>query len=96
VLINVQVMRCEAQGLRVDIFALAVVMWECLTGSIPWKDMEMVQIILKVSHENNNFVMPPPGRPHIDDNHRANAPHGWASRSSYLADEPPDYNERCR
>jgi hypothetical protein len=41
-------MRCEAQGLRVDVFALAVVMWECLTGETPWKNMEMVQIILKV------------------------------------------------
>jgi hypothetical protein len=36
--------------MRVDIYSAAIVMWEVLTGAIPWKGMDIVQIIHQVMH----------------------------------------------
>lgn len=41
-------MQSQPQGMRVDIYSVAIVMWELLTGEIPWKGMDIVQIIQQV------------------------------------------------
>jgi len=72
-----EVMQSKPQGLRVDLYSVGVVMWEVLTGTIPWKDMDVVQIIQKVTHHANEVQRPPPGRPPIEQMHRMNAPCGY-------------------
>jgi serine/threonine protein kinase len=43
-----EVMLTQPQGMKVDIYSAAIVMWEILTGAIPWKGMDIVQIIHQV------------------------------------------------
>jgi hypothetical protein len=72
-----EVMHCQAQGLRVDIYSVGIILWEMMTGVIPWKDMDYVQIIQRVTHQANEKTRPPPGRPAIDNKHRAVSPDGY-------------------
>lgn len=64
-----EVMLTQPQGMRVDIYSAAIVMWEILTGSIPWKGMDIVQIIHQVTQDANKTQKPPPGRPRLDAQH---------------------------
>ena len=72
-----EVMHCKPQGLRVDMYSVGIVMWEILTGTIPWKDMDYVQIIQRVTHSSNETQRPPPGRPPVDEVYRSYAPSGY-------------------
>lgn len=72
-----EVMHCKPQGLRVDMYSVGIVMWEVMTGVIPWKDMDYVQIIQRVTHQANDTSRPPPGRPPMDNMYRAVAPSGY-------------------
>jgi hypothetical protein len=74
-----EVMHCKPQGLRVDIYSVGIVMWEVMAGVIPWKDMDYVQIIQRVTHQANDSTRPPPGRPPVDNMFRAVAPSGFIS-----------------
>lgn len=72
-----EVMQSKPQGLRVDMYSVGVVMWEMMTGVIPWKGMDYVQIIQRVTHQINETQRPPPGRPAIEHQYRAQAPSGF-------------------
>jgi len=72
-----EVMQSKPQGLRVDMYSVGVVMWEMMTGVIPWKGMDYVQIIQRVTHPINETQRPPPGRPAIEDQYRKQAPSGF-------------------
>ena len=86
-----EVMHCQPQSLRVDIYAVGVIMWEMMTGVIPWKELDYVQIIQRVTHPSNETELIPPGRPKIDNVYRSLAPSGyihlledcWAQESRY-------------
>ena len=66
-----EVMHCQPQSLRVDIYAVGVIMWEMMTGVIPWKELDYVQIIQRVTHPSNATELIPPGRPKIDNVYRS-------------------------
>jgi serine/threonine protein kinase len=53
-----QVMQSQPQGMRVDIYSVGIVMWELLTGEIPWKGMDIVQIIQQVSVFSDIIPLP--------------------------------------
>uniref|UniRef100_A0A7S0ESI0 Protein kinase domain-containing protein n=1 Tax=Hanusia phi TaxID=3032 RepID=A0A7S0ESI0_9CRYP len=72
-----EVMLTQPQGMRVDIYSVGIVMWEVLTGAIPWKGMDIVQIIHQVTQEANKTQKPPPGRPPVDNMHLLCAPLGY-------------------
>ena len=72
-----EVMRSQPQGMRVDIYSAGIVMWEILTGCIPWKGMDLVQVIHQVTQESNRVQKPPPGRPRIVPQHMHSAPPGY-------------------
>ena len=44
-----EVMLTQPQGMKVDIYSAAIIMWEILTGSIPWRGLDIVQIIHQVT-----------------------------------------------
>lgn len=72
-----EVMLSQPQGMRVDIYSAAIVMWEILTGCIPWKGMDIVQIIHQVTQEANKTMKPPPGRPRLEQQHVLSALPGY-------------------
>eukprot|EP00291_Cryptomonas_curvata_P019788 CAMPEP_0172156156 /NCGR_PEP_ID=MMETSP1050-20130122/3032_1 /TAXON_ID=233186 /ORGANISM="Cryptomonas curvata, Strain CCAP979/52" /LENGTH=484 /DNA_ID=CAMNT_0012825149 /DNA_START=314 /DNA_END=1764 /DNA_ORIENTATION=- len=73
-----EVMKSQPQGMRVDVYSLAIVMWELLSGQIPWKGMDIVQIIQQVTEKANEVKgRPPPGRPAINHLHYQSAPPGY-------------------
>ena len=72
-----EVMFCQPQSLRVDIYSVGVIMWEMMTGVIPWKELDYVQIIQRVTHPSNDTELVPPGRPKIDHVYRTLAPSGY-------------------
>ena len=72
-----EVMHCKPQGLRVDTYSMGIVMWEMMAGAVPWRQMDYVQIIQRVTHSDNETQRPPPGRPPIESMHRALAPSGY-------------------
>lgn len=49
-----EVMLVKPHGMRIDSYSVGIVMWEMLTGAIPWKGMDIVQIIHQV---HSSFVL---------------------------------------
>ena len=72
-----EVMLTQPQGMRVDIYSVAIVMWEILTGAIPWKGLDIVQIIHQVTQDANRTQKPPPGRPRLEAQHIQSSPTGY-------------------
>eukprot|EP00286_Rhodomonas_abbreviata_P026118 CAMPEP_0181297504 /NCGR_PEP_ID=MMETSP1101-20121128/5275_1 /TAXON_ID=46948 /ORGANISM="Rhodomonas abbreviata, Strain Caron Lab Isolate" /LENGTH=1295 /DNA_ID=CAMNT_0023402445 /DNA_START=231 /DNA_END=4118 /DNA_ORIENTATION=+ len=72
-----EVMLSQPHGMRIDVYSVGLVMWEILTGAIPWKGMDIVQIIQQVTQKSNETVKPPPGRPPVDHIHLQSAPQGF-------------------
>jgi len=72
-----EIMQSLPQSMRVDLYSVAVVMWEVLTGQIPWFGMDIVQIIQQVTMKANETHFPPPGRPQLQNHHVLSAPVGY-------------------
>mmetsp|Transcript_15878 Transcript_15878/g.31325 ORF Transcript_15878/g.31325 Transcript_15878/m.31325 type:complete len:475 (+) Transcript_15878:122-1546(+) len=72
-----EVMQSQPQGMRVDIYSVGIVMWELLTGEVPWFGMNLVQIIQRVTMKANETTVPPPGRPQLQTHHALAAPVGY-------------------
>jgi sterile alpha motif and leucine zipper-containing kinase AZK len=92
-----EVMLSEPHDNRADIYSLGIVLWEVLTGRIPWKGMDIVHIIQQVTQEINLKEAVPSGRPEISTAHAEHAPRGyielmqeaWAQRPQNRCATPP-------
>mmetsp|Transcript_35993 Transcript_35993/g.92015 ORF Transcript_35993/g.92015 Transcript_35993/m.92015 type:complete len:966 (-) Transcript_35993:293-3190(-) len=72
-----EIMQSLPQSMRVDMYSVGIVMWEVLTGQIPWFGMDIVQIIQQVTLKANETQFPPPGRPPLQNHHVRSAPVGY-------------------
>mmetsp|Transcript_25344 Transcript_25344/g.63936 ORF Transcript_25344/g.63936 Transcript_25344/m.63936 type:complete len:1095 (+) Transcript_25344:103-3387(+) len=72
-----EIMQSLPQSMRVDMYSVGIVMWELLTGLIPWAGMDIVQIIQQVTMKVNDTQFPPPGRPKLSNQHVLMAPVGF-------------------
>mmetsp|Transcript_46453 Transcript_46453/g.109131 ORF Transcript_46453/g.109131 Transcript_46453/m.109131 type:complete len:1208 (-) Transcript_46453:95-3718(-) len=91
-----EVMLSHPHGMRIDVYSVGLVMWEVLTGAIPWKGMDIVQIIQQVTQKSNETVRPPPGRPAVEPAHLQSAPVGFVQLMhecwAHWATDRPDTN----
>jgi len=72
-----EVMQGLPQTMRVDIYSFGVVMWEILTGEVPFRNLDVAQIIQTVTAAENATMVPPPGRPQMLESHEMTAPQGF-------------------
>eukprot|EP00775_Hariotina_reticulata_P006455 gene6455-6684_t len=49
----------EGVNEKIDVYSLAMLLWECVTGDRPWKGHNMMQVAYQVAMSNNRPPLPP-------------------------------------
>jgi serine/threonine protein kinase len=59
--------KCKKQSPKFDIFAFAIVVWEMLTGLVPFEGIEGLAVVWKVCHENQRLEIPADCPPYLEE-----------------------------
>eukprot|EP00210_Caulerpa_lentillifera_P001030 g993.t1 len=53
-----EAMRSEKVNESTDVFSFGVIIWELLTGRVPWHDLHAIQVIARVGFQNQSLPRP--------------------------------------
>lgn len=56
-----EVLRSEKHDEKADVYSYGVVLWECLTGQVPWENMHPMQVVGAVGFQGKTLELPEKG-----------------------------------
>lgn len=60
-----EILRSEKHDEKADVYSYGVVLWECLTGKLPWDGMHPMQVVGAVGFQGRNLLVPEEGDPFL-------------------------------
>lgn len=60
-----EVLRSEKHDEKADVYSYGVVLWECLTGKLPWEGMHPMQVVGAVGFQGRSLPIPEEGDPFL-------------------------------